>query len=165
MLVGAAATLAGGGLVAVPGMEDAMASTQSEVRALLDSWSEAIRIKDIDQLMPLYAPDIVYFDVVPPLQYTGSAAVRRNFLRWFDAWKSSIGVEIRDLHILASGEIAVAHMLHRTSGTLENGREVGYWVRATVCCQRADHRWVITHEHISLPVDVASGSAAMDLVA
>jgi hypothetical protein len=47
-LLGAAATLAGSGLGAVPGMEDAMASTQSKVRALLESWFEAIRIKDID---------------------------------------------------------------------------------------------------------------------
>jgi uncharacterized protein (TIGR02246 family) len=145
-------------------MEDAMATTQSEVRALLDSWSEAIRTKDIDRLMALYAPDIVYFDVVPPLHYTGSAALRRNFLRWFDAYQGSIGVEIRDLTILASGDLAAAHLLHRTSGTLKNGREVGYWVRATVCCQRSHHGWLITHEHISLPVDVASGSAATDLV-
>jgi ketosteroid isomerase-like protein len=145
-------------------MEDTMTSTQSEVRELLDIWSEAIRIKDIDRLMALYSPDIVYFDVVPPLYYTGSAALRRNFLRWFEAWQSAIGVEIRDLHILASGDLAVAHLLHRTSGTLKNGREVGYWVRATVCCQQTDHRWRITHEHVSLPVDVASGSAAMDLV-
>lgn len=163
-LVGAAATLAGGGLGAVPRMEDAMASTQSKVRALLESWSEAIRIKDIDQLMSLYSPDIIYFDLVPGLQYTGSAAVRGNFLRWFDGWKSSIGQEIRGLNILASGDIAAAYMLIRASGTLKNGREVGYWVRATVCCQRSDHKWLITHEHISLPVDFESGSAAMDLV-
>src|SRR5919106_1506991 len=91
ILVGAAATLAGGGLVAVPGMEDAMAKTQSEVRALLDSWSGAIRIKDIDRLMSLYSPDIVYFDVVPPLQYAGAAALRGRFLQWFGSWKGSIG--------------------------------------------------------------------------
>src|SRR5215217_6409861 len=109
-LVGAAATLAGDGPVAVPGIEEAMASTQSEVRVLLDSWSGAIRTKDIERLMALYAPDIVYFDVVPPLHYTGSAAVRRNFLRWFETYTGSIGQEIRDLHILASGNIAVAHL-------------------------------------------------------
>jgi hypothetical protein len=40
--------------------EEAMASIQSEVRALLESWSEAARIKDIDRLMSLYSPDIVY---------------------------------------------------------------------------------------------------------
>ncbi len=141
-----------------------MASTQSEVRALLDRWSEAARTKDIERLMAQYAPDIVYFDVVPPLQHTGSAAVRRNFLRWFALWESAIGQDIHDVKILANGNIAVASMLIRASGILKNGREVGYWVRATVCCQRSDHRWVITHEHVSLPVDFASGSAAMDLV-
>ena len=139
-------------------------STQDEVRALLDSRSEAVWIKDIDRLMSFYSPDIVYFDVVPGLQYTGSAAVRGNFLRWFDSYKGSIGMEIRDLNILASGDIAVAYMLARASGTLKNGHKVGYWVRATSCCQRSNHRWLITHEHISLPVDFESGSVAMDLV-
>lgn len=141
-----------------------MASTQAEVRSLLDSWSQAIRIKDIDRLMSLYAADIVYFDVVPPLRYAGSAAVRGNFLRWFESWKSAIGVEIRDLSILASGDTAFAFMLHRTSGTLKDGREVGFWVRATVGCVRSDRGWLITHEHISLPVDVGAGRVVMDLV-
>ena len=76
-----------------------MASTQSEVGALFDRRSEAIRRKDIDRLMALYAPDIVYFDLVPPLQYAGSAALRGRFLDWFDRWESGIGQEVRDLKI------------------------------------------------------------------
>jgi ketosteroid isomerase-like protein len=48
--------------------------------------------------------------------------------------------------------------------TLKDGREVGYWVRATVFCKRSNHRWLITHDHTSLPVDFESGSVAMDLV-
>jgi ketosteroid isomerase-like protein len=145
-------------------MEDSMASTQSEVRALLDSRSEAIWMKDIDRLMSFYSPDVVYFDLVPGLQYTGSAALRGRFLEWFDAYNGPIGQEIRDLNTGASGDIAIAHMLIRASGTLKNGHEVGFWVRATSCCQRSNHRWLITHEHISLPVDLRSGRAAMDLV-
>jgi ketosteroid isomerase-like protein len=50
--------------------------SRSEIRALLDSRSEAVRIKDIDRLMSLYSPDVVYFDVVPGLQFTGSRALR-----------------------------------------------------------------------------------------
>jgi len=80
-LVGAVATLSRCGLVAAPEMDDPMASTPSAVRALLDDWSEAIRRMDIDRLMSLYAPDAVYFDLVPPLQIIGSVAVRANFLR------------------------------------------------------------------------------------
>jgi uncharacterized protein (TIGR02246 family) len=144
--------------------EEAVDSTQSEVKALLDRWSEACRTKDIDRLISLYAPDITYFDVVPPLQYTGLDAIRRNFLRWFDGWESAIGVEIRDLNILMSGDVATAYLLHRTSGTLKNGREVGYWVRATLCCQRSNQGWLITHEHISVPVDPTTRSAVMDIV-
>jgi ketosteroid isomerase-like protein len=126
--------------------------------------TEAMRIKDIDRLMSLYSPDIIYFDVVPPLQYAGAPALRGRFLQWFDGWKGSIGMEIRDLNILVSGDIAVAHWLSRASGTLKNGHEVGSWVRATSCCQRSNHRWLITHEHVSWPVDAKSGSAAMDLM-
>ena len=141
-----------------------MASTQSEIRALLDSRSEAIETKDIDRLMSFYSPDIVYFDLVPGLRYTGSGALRDRFLEWFDAYKGSIGQEIRELNTSASGDIAVAHMLIRASGTLKNGHEVGFWVRATSCCRRLDHGWLITHEHISIPVDLQSGRAATDLV-
>ena len=39
-----------------------MDSTQVEVKALLDRWSEACRAKDIERLM---APTITFFDVVP----------------------------------------------------------------------------------------------------
>jgi ketosteroid isomerase-like protein len=138
--------------------------TQSEIKALLDSRSEAIRLKDIDRLMSHYSPDIIYFDLVPPLQYVGSAALRDRFLEWFNGYKSGIGQEIRDLHILVSGDIAVASMLIRSGGTLKTEREVELWVRATSCYQRSNHTWLITHEHISLPVDLRSGSAVMDLV-
>jgi ketosteroid isomerase-like protein len=146
-------------------MEDAMASIQSEVTALFDSRAEAIGARDIDRLMRLYSPDIVYFDLVPPLRYTGSAALRSRFLDWFGRWKSAIGQETQDLHILARGDVATAHMLIRTSGMRTNGEEVGYWVRVSNSCQRTDRGWVMTHEHVSLPVDLANGGrAVMDLV-
>jgi ketosteroid isomerase-like protein len=145
-------------------MENAMASIQSEVKALLDSRSEAVWIKDIDRLMAFYSPDIVYFDVVPGLQYIGSAALRPRFLDWFSNFEGSIGQEIGDLNVSADGDIAVAYMLIRASGTLKGGPEVGYWVRVTTCCRRSNDGWLIAHEHVSLPVDVASGRAATDLV-
>lgn len=135
----------------------------SEITALLDKWSAAVRTKDIDALIALYAPDIVYFDVVPPLQITGSDAVRRNFLRWFDGWRTGIGSRAHDLKIRATEDTAIVFKLHRTSGTLKNGREVGYWVRVTVCCRKSNGRWLITHEHVSVPTDFETGRAVLDL--
>jgi ketosteroid isomerase-like protein len=140
-----------------------MTSMEADVQTLLESWSGATSNKDIDRLMSLYATDAIYFDIVPPLRFTGTAEIRRNFLRWFDTWQSSIGVELREVNILVSGDVATAFMLHRTSGTLKDGREVDYWVRATLGCQRSDRGWSIKHEHISVPVDLKTGRVLMDL--
>jgi ketosteroid isomerase-like protein len=145
-------------------MENIMASPQSEIKALFDRRSEAAWLKDIDRLMAVYSPDIVYFDLVPPLQYAGSVALRARFLDWFARFEGPIGQETHDVAIAANGGVAVAWMLIRASGTLKNGREVGYWVRVSNGCQQTDHGWLITHEHVSLPVDLASGQAVMDLL-
>jgi ketosteroid isomerase-like protein len=141
-----------------------MESIQSEVSALFDNRSEAMRLKDIDCLMALYATDVVYFDLVPPLQYVGWDALRARSSHWFEGWAGLIGMGTRDLKMWASGDTAAASMLLRASGTRTTGHEVGYWVRTTNCCQRLDDRWLITHEHVSLPVDFETRSAVMDLV-
>jgi ketosteroid isomerase-like protein len=75
--------------VSIPvNLGDAMTSTEYAVRALLDRRSEAIWARDIDGLISCYSPDIVYFDIVPPLQYVGLAALRGRFLNWFDGFES-----------------------------------------------------------------------------
>jgi ketosteroid isomerase-like protein len=137
--------------------------SEPEIRTLVDSRSEAIRMKDVDRLMSHYSPDIVYFDAVPPLQYAGSAVLRDRFRQWFDSYESGIRQDVRDLNIVVSGDIAVAFMLIRTGGTLENGSEIESWVRATSCCRRSNLTWLITHEHVSVPVDPGSGRAATGL--
>jgi len=111
-----------------------MPSNDPEVRALLDSRIDACRAKDIDRLMSLYSPGIVYYNVVPPLQFDGP-----------------IGLEKHDLNIAISGDVAFAHMLHLDSGTRKNGIDDPVWARSTDCCRRSSGKWLITHEHISMP--------------
>ncbi|HEX6526354.1 MAG TPA: nuclear transport factor 2 family protein [Streptosporangiaceae bacterium] len=136
-----------------------MSSNNSEIRSLLDGRVDACKTKDIDRLMSLYSPDIVYYDVVPPLQFVGSDEVRRNFLRWFDEYDGPIGLETHELEVAVSGDIAFVHMLHLDSGTRKNGAPAGaVWLRSTVCCRRSSGKWLITHEHISLPMGWAEGS-------
>jgi ketosteroid isomerase-like protein len=142
-----------------------MASLQAEVSALFDRRAEAITAGVIDRLMALYDPEIVYFDLVPPLRYAGADALRERFSDWFTRWNGPIGQETRDVTVSVDGDVAAAHMLVRTSGTLVSGREVGYWVRVSNICRRSDHGWLMTHEHVSLPVDLEHGGVAvMDLV-
>jgi ketosteroid isomerase-like protein len=141
-----------------------MNSALTEVSTLFDTQRDAIAAKNLDLLMSLYSPDIAYFDVVPPLQWVGSVALRGRFEHWFDGYEGPIRLDTRDLAISLGGDIAVVHGFSRAAGTLKNGREIGSWVRTTSCCARSSDGWLITHEHVSLPVDMASGSARLDLV-
>jgi len=128
-------------------------SNGSEVRALLDERVAACQVKDIDRLMGLYASTIVYYDVVPPLQFVGAVEVRRNFLRWFDEYEGPIGLETHELDVATSSDVAFAHMLHLDSGKRRSHVPQGQvWIRSTVCCRRSGGSWLITHEHVSLPL-------------
>ncbi|MFI6515679.1 YybH family protein [Spirillospora sp. NPDC050679] len=138
-----------------------MTSNDSEVRALLENRVDAARAKDIDQLMSHYSPDIVYYDAVPPLHFTGHEEVRRNFVRWFDGYDGPIGLETHDLVLTAGADVAFAHMLHLDSGTRKNGLQSEIWVRTSVCLRRSGGTWLITHEHVSIPVDPETFQAWM----
>jgi ketosteroid isomerase-like protein len=111
-----------------PELRKAKASTQTELQALLDSRVEACRAKDIDRLMSLYSPNIVYFDCVPPLHFTGSDAVRRNFLRWFNEYEGEIGLETRDLNIAISGmsRLHICFTWTKETPTWRTGLSFGY---------------------------------------
>ncbi|TCO51391.1 ketosteroid isomerase-like protein [Kribbella antiqua] len=137
-----------------------MASRQSEISEVLDRRSEAIRVKDLELLLSFYAPDVIYFDIVPPLQYVGSAALRGRFQEWFDG---PIGQDIHHLTVETSGDLAITSMLIRAGGALKNGPTVDRWVRSTSTFRRSSDSWQITHEHVSLPVNLETGTVPPDL--
>ncbi|MBP7619376.1 MAG: nuclear transport factor 2 family protein [Gemmatimonadales bacterium] len=49
------------------------------------------------------------------------------------------------------------------SGTLANGRRSDLWVRWTACFRRIDGAWLVVHDHVSVPAELAHGRAALDL--
>jgi ketosteroid isomerase-like protein len=59
--------------------------------------------------------------------------------------------------------VAFSHSINRISGTLQNGQKTGFWLRMTACWRRIDGQWLIEHEHVSVPVDPAKGTAVLDL--
>jgi ketosteroid isomerase-like protein len=59
--------------------------------------------------------------------------------------------------------VAFAHGFGRLSGTLKNGDRAGSWVRWTACYRRIDGDWLIAHDHVSVPLDMASGRGVLDL--
>jgi uncharacterized protein (TIGR02246 family) len=139
------------------------AHDKAQIRALIDRQAEAIRAKDVEGSVASYAPDVLMFDVVDPLQRVGADAVKERLAAWFSSFQGAVGFERRELSIAAGDEVAFAHSLNRVSATTTDGRELDMWWRATVCCRKRDGRWMVTHEHASVPFDAASGRALLAL--
>jgi ketosteroid isomerase-like protein len=132
---------------------------ETQILKQINGLVDAVRSKDLERTMSFYSPDIVSFDLEPPLQYT-------NTKRWkqtFAAFEGPIGYEIRELSITGNNDLAFAHSLNRSSGTLKNGTRSETWVRWTACFRKLGGNWLIVHDHVSVPVDPATGKASMDL--
>jgi uncharacterized protein (TIGR02246 family) len=145
-------------------VKDSKATDQAQIRQLIDHCADSLRSKDVNGVMSHYAPDIVAFDLAPPLQYRGTRTYRNNLEAWFPTFRGPIGYEIRDLSIAVSDDIAFCHSFNRITGTRSDDEKTDVWVRATVCCRKIDGTWKIVHEHQSVPFYMdGSYRAAVDL--
>ena len=126
------------------------AGDDAQIRAYIDASAQALRAKDIDALMAHYARDVVAFDLMP-LQCQGVDAYRKNFEAWFASVQGPIDYEIRDLRITVREGVALCHYLGRIKGTRATGEQADYRVRVTAGFQKMNGRWLIFHEHVSVP--------------
>jgi uncharacterized protein (TIGR02246 family) len=136
---------------------------EADIRQRIDNLVEAIHAMDLEGAMSIYAADVVSFDVAPPLQHLGAEAKRKNWIDVFATYQRPLGYEVRDLTITLGDGVAFGHSLNRISGTLKNGNRTDVWVRATTCYRKIDGNWLITHDHVSVPLDPESGRALLSL--
>jgi ketosteroid isomerase-like protein len=136
---------------------------EQAIRQRIETLIQGIRDQDLDGVRANYAPAIVSFDVEPPLEHLGSAAKSKNWTKVFSAYQRPIDYGIRDLTIAVGDAVAFAHGLVHIAGTLNNGQKTEHWLRATMGLRRIAGDWVIVHDHVSVPTDVESGRALLDL--
>jgi uncharacterized protein (TIGR02246 family) len=136
---------------------------QAAIKSLMDTWAAALRAKDLDKLMSLYSPDVVAFDIVPPLEYKGREAYRSDFKKMFELFDGPIQTENRDLIITSGDNIGFSRYLQHLTATLKSGEKTDTWVRVTDCYQKTGGKWLVVHEHVSAPTDLESGKSVLDL--
>jgi uncharacterized protein (TIGR02246 family) len=136
---------------------------EANIRQQVDKIIEGLRAKDLDGLKQLYATDVVSFDVEPPLQHVGIEAKLKNWARVFTLFQD-VSYEVRNMTLTVGDEVAFGHGFARLSGTLKNGSATsGMWVRVTFCFRKFDGNWLIAHDQVSVPYDIASGKGLADL--
>ncbi len=140
-----------------------MSAIEDGIRAVVDERIAAVRAKDPGPLARRQAEGVSTFDVLPPLNAHGNAAVEARTKAWFDGYASNIGYDVEQLEIHADGEVAFCSFLYHVTGTLATGDEVSMWVRATLGLRRIDGEWKIVHDHESVPWDAETGQGRIDL--
>ena len=143
--------------------ENSKPNDEVQIRTIIEERVKAVGNKDINALLSNHAPDILSFDIINPLQYIGADTVRERAQKWVSSFQGSIGYEILDLSITTGETVAFCHSLYRVSGTLTDAGKVEMWVRATVCLREIDGKWMIVHEHQSVPFDPETGKASLNL--
>lgn len=139
------------------------ASPADDLAQLVTDRAAAVRRGDVDALTAQYASDVTVFDVLPPLRFTGYRAEHEKLTAWFAGYRSGVGYDVRELRVHADGDIGFAFYIFHVSGTLQDGDQVDMWVRATLGCQRVGERWLIVHDHSSVPFDASTGQALTTL--
>ncbi|KAF0835753.1 NAD(P)H-dependent oxidoreductase [Nocardia caishijiensis] len=129
----------------------------------IDRLVECLRTKDLDGIGALYTDDAVSFDIEPPLRHRGRAAKLANWARVFQVF-DTMSYEFRDLTFTVGADVAYGYGFGRLRGTLRTGEVTdGMWVRATLCLRKVGGAWLIAHDQVSVPLDIPSGKALVDL--
>ncbi|HET6409105.1 MAG TPA: SgcJ/EcaC family oxidoreductase [Chthoniobacteraceae bacterium] len=137
-----------------------MNTPESEIKGLIDEWRSAICARDLDRLMALYSPGVVFFDVVPPHRHDGTKAYRQTWENCLRFIPKPFVSEIHNLHISVDGVLAFAHCLQRLVDTESKEPATCNWVRVTLCLRKSDGKWRVLHEHVSVPFDPQTSRAA-----
>jgi ketosteroid isomerase-like protein len=143
--------------------KDHSAQSVQQIRQLFDGWARAFEAKDVDGVMAMYAPNITAFDIVPPLQFRGADNYRKDYSQFFSQFSGPIQLETPNMQIEAGGDTAFVYGLERIAGKTTNGAPVDMWLRYTEGLKRINGQWRVVQEHISVPVDITTGKAALAL--
>lgn len=127
------------------------ATDEAAIRTLVEEWMRAVRARDLPGILARHSPDIVMFDVPPPLEARGIEAYRRTWDPFF-AWSDEqVVFRSTEMQITAGSEVAFVWALMRCAGTERSGERLELDFRLTIGLQKIAGQWTVTHEHHSIP--------------
>jgi uncharacterized protein (TIGR02246 family) len=134
-------------------MNERASSSEDEaaIRNVVESWTAAVRRRDFEGILQNHSSDMVMFDVPPPFQSKGIDAYRKTWDLFFSWSSDPIPFDITEMRITAGREVAFAVATMRCAEPGPDGEQKSLDFRLTIGLRKIDGRWIITHEHHSVP--------------
>jgi uncharacterized protein (TIGR02246 family) len=124
---------------------------EAAIRELVEKWARAVRAKDFEGILADHSPDIVMFDVPPPLVSRGIEAYRKTWDVFFSWADEPVVFDFNELDVTAGEDVAFVTALMKCTGTEKDGKRTRLEFRLTVGLRRINGRWMVMHEHHSIP--------------
>jgi uncharacterized protein (TIGR02246 family) len=134
-------------------MDERASSSEDEaaIRNVVQSWTAAVRRKDFAGILQNHSADIVMFDVPPPFQSRGLEAYKKTWDVFFSWSSDPIPFDITDMSITAGRDVAFVVATMRCAEPGPNREQKSLDFRLTIGLRKINGRWIITHEHHSIP--------------
>ena len=121
---------------------------------MLDNYAAAVRAKDVDAFVGLYADDVRTFDLWSVWSYDGKPALREMVEEWFGSLGTdTVAVEFSEVRFETGDDVAAVSAFTTYRGLSAEGEELRSMNnRLTWILRReSDGAWKIVHEHTSAP--------------
>jgi uncharacterized protein (TIGR02246 family) len=121
---------------------------------MLAKYAAAVRAKDVDAFVDLYADDVRTFDLWSVWSYDGKSALRAMVEEWFGSLGTdTVAVEWDEPRTQAGEEMAALNAFLTYRGLSAEGEELRSMNNRLTWVLRkdADGSWKIAHEHTSAP--------------
>ena len=131
--------------------------TDAEIRSTLEKLYAAWSDLDPAKAAPFYAkdPDLTFFDVAP-MKYNGWAEYAAGVPEAFAAYRSGKFTLNDDLRLHRQGNWAWATATWRAELTKKDGgSEEHLEGRYSAILEKRGNKWLIVHEHMSVPLGTA----------
>jgi ketosteroid isomerase-like protein len=142
-----------------------------EVAATRNEWRETFERQDVDGMMEFYVPDNYSFDLMAApeedglkLAFEGEQIWRQNWVTFFEMFEDDLRITFDDMTVYQSGDLATVQFLTRVEGTTSTDQYIDMWARETNVLRRIEGEWLLVHDHVSVPMDFATGQAITTLL-
>jgi uncharacterized protein (TIGR02246 family) len=131
----------------------------SDVRALLDAYRDAVRAKDVDAFIAIFADDVRVFDMWGTWSHDGIDSWREMAVGWFGSLGDElVQVDFDDVQTTIGDDTAVLSAFVTFAGLSADGEELRSMNnRLTWGLRKTGGSWKVVHEHTSAPVEMATG--------
>jgi uncharacterized protein (TIGR02246 family) len=126
---------------------------ESEISDVVENWAKAVRTRNLDGILANHSPDMLMFDVPPPVQSKGIEAYKKTWDLFF-SWSQDSGIyDITEMNITAGNDVAFVTALMRCAGTEANENKTELEFRLTIGLCKIAGQWTVMHEHHSIPAN------------